>query len=474
MASAADVREIMGITPLDNTITKDHILGNDKKKTKKSLGQGLTRPEGMHRELYNLLYSENKELPCPLIPTDTTKDQGYKHMRAKLGMRRVRPWKWLPFTNPARKDNLVLHHWRRQVDEGKEYPFAKFNKSIEVPTYTEVEYQHHLVSAGWTREETDHLMDLAQRFDLRFIVMQDRWDRNTFSLRSVEDIKERYYSILEKLDRVHGGATADQVKRPLVYDADHERRRKEQLRRLYNRTPHQIEEEEMLKGELRKIDARKREREKKTADLQKLIAQADTPTPHLMKKICKKQKLGLVGRPRHQEPVVVDQNGIRWPDLKSSGVSMRAQRVKLPISVGLKKTKAIECMLTELGLPFQPPATDEICTEFNELRSEMVLLYELKTALTSCEYEMTSLKNQYEGFVPGKTLEIPEAIKVSSESLVEGAAAAAANSAEKKKSLADVIDLAGNTRDSLNINRKRKAALEQGNILKKIKKRTYQ
>ena len=26
-----------------------------------------------------------------------------------------------------------------------------------------------------------------------------------------------------------------------------------------------------------------------------------------MKKICKKQKLGLVGRPRHQEPVVVDQ-----------------------------------------------------------------------------------------------------------------------------------------------------------------------
>ena len=32
MASAADVREIMGITPLDTTITKDHILGNDKKR----------------------------------------------------------------------------------------------------------------------------------------------------------------------------------------------------------------------------------------------------------------------------------------------------------------------------------------------------------------------------------------------------------------------------------------------------------
>ncbi|XP_023330940.1 DNA methyltransferase 1-associated protein 1 [Eurytemora carolleeae] len=472
MASAADVREIMGITPLDTTITKDHILGNDKKRLKKAVQPGFQRPEGMHRELYNLLYSENKELPCPLIPTDTSKDQGYKQMRAKLGMRKVRPWKWLPFTNPARKDNLVLHHWRRQVDEGKDYPFSRFNKSIEVPTYTEVEYQHHLVSAGWTREETDHLMDLAQRFDLRFLVMHDRWDRSTFSLRSVEDIKERYYSILEKLERVHGGATGEQTKKQFAYDADHERRRKEQLRRLYNRNTEQIEEEEMLRGELRKIEARKKEREKKTADLQKLIAQADSTSGLESKKLCKKQKLGLVGRPR-LEQAVIDQNGIRWPDMKSSGVSVRSQRIKLPISVGLKKTKAIECMLNELGVPIQPSCTDEICTEFNELRSEMVLLYEIKNALTTCEYEMSSLKHHYEGLVPGKTLEIPELIKTSSGSLAEGAAAAA-NTSEKKKSLADVIDVVGNVRDGLNINRKRKAALEQGNILKKIKKRSYQ
>ena len=34
----------------------------------------------------------------------------------------------------------------------------------------------------------------------------------------------------------------------------------------------------MLKGELRKIEAKKKEREKKTQDLQKLIAQADSTT----------------------------------------------------------------------------------------------------------------------------------------------------------------------------------------------------
>ncbi len=39
----------------------------------------------------------------PLIPTDT--QQGYKQMKAKIGQSRVRPWKWMPFTNPARKVN---------------------------------------------------------------------------------------------------------------------------------------------------------------------------------------------------------------------------------------------------------------------------------------------------------------------------------------------------------------------------------
>ena len=34
-------------------------------------------------------------------------------------------------------------------------------------------------------------MDLAQRFDLRFIVMADRWDSNTYTARTVEDLKER-------------------------------------------------------------------------------------------------------------------------------------------------------------------------------------------------------------------------------------------------------------------------------------------
>ena len=60
--------------------------------------------------------------------------------KIKLGVQRVRPWRWTPFVNPARKDGLVLNHWRRVADEGKEYPFARFNKEVEVPSYSDVEY----------------------------------------------------------------------------------------------------------------------------------------------------------------------------------------------------------------------------------------------------------------------------------------------------------------------------------------------
>lgn len=479
MASAADVRDIMGMAPQDTTITREQILGTDKKKSRKSVGNVIQRPEGMHRELYNLLYSENKEIPCPLIQTDTSKDLGYKQMRAKLGMKKVRPWKWMPFTNPARKDGLILYHWRRAQEEGKDYPFARFNKVVEIPTYTELEYNHHLATNGWTKLETDHLMDLARRFDLRFIVMQDRWDRETFTTsRSVEDLKERYYGVVEKLERVHGGATgaAEQTKKQFVFDADHERRRKEQLRRLYNRTEEQLEEEEMLKAELRKIEMRKKEREKKTADLQKMIAQAEASNID-GKKIGKKQKLGglgqLGGRIVRPEPAQLDPTGIRWPDAKTSGVSLRSTRMKLPTNVGLKKTKAIENMLGELGLETQPSCTDEICSEFNELRSEMVLLYELKNALTNSEFELTSLKHQYEAIVPGKSLSLPPELLTSTTCLVDGAVAAANSDIKDKKKLSDLIDVVGAGRLEGRQDRKRKAALEQGNILKKIKKRTY-
>ena len=72
MASSRDVRDIMGLSPLTPAeITREMIMKENK--PKKSYGKkpdGMRRPEGMARELYNLLYNDNKDAP-PIIQTDT-------------------------------------------------------------------------------------------------------------------------------------------------------------------------------------------------------------------------------------------------------------------------------------------------------------------------------------------------------------------------------------------------------------------
>ncbi|XP_059471117.1 DNA methyltransferase 1-associated protein 1 [Neocloeon triangulifer] len=406
----ADIRDILDINEAPGPqegVTKESILGHNEKSKKKQkpLREVVKRPEGMHRELYALLYTDNKDAP-PLIPSDTV-GTGYKQLKAKLGMRRVRPWKWMPFTNPARTDGAVFHHWRRAADEGKEYPFAQFNKKVPIPTYTDAEYQQHLTSDGWTKEETDLLFDLGQRFDLRFVVIHDRWDKEKFPNRTIEDMKSRYYEVCGTLTKAKSTATHEP--KVFSFDAEHEKRRKEQLKRLFERKPEEIEEEQMLLAELKKIEVRKKEREKKTQDLQKLITAADNQAEarKLDKKAQKKKVPQQQARPKPEAVPTLEFTGIKFPDFKNSGVTLRSHRMKLPSNVGQKKSKAIEQMLQELGIEMNPMPTLEICTHFNELRSDMVLLHELRTALSSCVYELQTLRHQYEALCPGKTLQHP-------------------------------------------------------------------
>uniref|UniRef100_A0A672JPD4 DNA methyltransferase 1-associated protein 1 n=1 Tax=Salarias fasciatus TaxID=181472 RepID=A0A672JPD4_SALFA len=427
MATGADVRDILELTGGENDgpISKKDLINSDKKKTKKST-ETLTfkRPEGMHREVYALLYSDKKYvcIVCnrkhkrkkkstrtkmnhsfysifyrdapPLLPSDTT--QGYRTVKAKLGCKKVRPWKWMPFTNPARRDGAIFHHWRRVAEEGKDYPFARFNKTVQVPVYSEQEYQMHLHDDGWTKAETDHLFDLCKRFDLRFIVVHDRYDHQQYRKRSVEDLKERYYSICGKLTKVR--APSGTEPKIYIFDAGHERRRKDQLEKLFNRTPEQVAEEEYLIQELRKIETRKKEREKKAQDLQKLIKAADTTTElrRAEKRVSKKK---LPQKRETEKPAVPETAGIKFPDFKSAGVTLRSQRMKLPSSVGQKKIKAIEQILVDQGVDLNPMPTEEIVQMFNELRSDLVLLYELKQAHSNCEYEQQMLRHRYEALL---------------------------------------------------------------------------
>jgi len=40
--------------------------------------------------------------------------------------------------------------------------------------------------------------------------------------------------------------------------------------------------------------------------------------------------------------------------------------------------------------------TKEMVSQYNELRQDIVLLYELKLALANCQYELQTLRHRYE------------------------------------------------------------------------------
>lgn len=69
----ADVRDILELEhPSTSEVTRETFLGSDKPKKRLTNATKMPRrPEGMHREVFALLYHDNKDAP-PLFPSDTS------------------------------------------------------------------------------------------------------------------------------------------------------------------------------------------------------------------------------------------------------------------------------------------------------------------------------------------------------------------------------------------------------------------
>lgn len=70
----------------------------------------------------------------------------------------------------------------------------------------------------------------------RWIIIADRWAGST--RRSIEDMKDRFYTVINELNTLNGVEAE-----PLCYDAEHERRRKEQLTKQWDRTRQEVSPE---------------------------------------------------------------------------------------------------------------------------------------------------------------------------------------------------------------------------------------
>jgi DNA methyltransferase 1-associated protein 1 len=250
------------------------------------------RPRARRREAFALLSSTHPLVPSQLLGELKKQPADGKEKPRRRGQVTFR---WQPFANPARADGLALEHWVKCYKDAatgavapaeKDYAFAKYDRHAPAVRYSDEEWAALIApDAAWTRAETDYLLDLAARLDLRWLVVADRWDPPAAAEaeaeaegaagagtsggavaaaarpRSVEDLKARYYSVARQLLVGRAGGPDSVSNHSLVrqpFSAAHERERKRGLELLMARSPAQDAQEEVVLGEASKIEARRR------------------------------------------------------------------------------------------------------------------------------------------------------------------------------------------------------------------------
>jgi DNA methyltransferase 1-associated protein 1 len=169
-----------------------------------------------------------------------------------------------------------------QSDNIEDSAFAKYNAQVSVPQYTDEQYQQHLKSEDWSREETDYLMELVRDFDIRWPLIWDRYEWTpqatngvadadgdeskaivpAAQARSMEDLKTRFYEVAAKTMAaqrpVQFMSQAEFSLHEVMthFDARQEKLRKEFAINSLSRSREEAREEESLLIEIKRILAR--------------------------------------------------------------------------------------------------------------------------------------------------------------------------------------------------------------------------
>jgi len=368
--------------------------------------------------------------------------------------KRARPkvrWIRKRFTNGARKDGMLFEHWGKVGETHDEYPFAKFNKRVQMVTYSNEEYEEHLLgvqpppsrtavdsgsgegagsdSNSWTREETDMLLNFCEEFDLRFVVIHDRWPVDEVTgktKRSIEELKDRYYSLAKKLIEVRPRTRPTQpatgalqkhcqaiVANP--FDVEYEVERKRQLETQYRRSKAELREEEETVREARRIEANRKRILKEKQRMKKLLApagdirvvgnriapsssaDADEGAHQNRSGGFSTTQAGPHG-PKSEYYFVDPSQGnhpnrMTFPHRKVQvGSFARSNLIYTPVSQSARVAKRIEGVLEELGVGLRPLATSHVVDHFDLLRLEIASYLELQRTVMRKEEEVHSLR----------------------------------------------------------------------------------
>ncbi|KAJ4771764.1 SWR1-complex protein 4 [Rhynchospora pubera] len=359
-----DAKDILGLP-------KSAFPGSQEKKSRPPK-EPQRKPDGVSREVYALT---GGVLP-PLMPN---LEPSHLKKRPTVGKEKI-TWQWLPFTSSARTDSLQLYHWVRVVNgvpPTGDYAFAKYNKSVDVLKYTDEEYEKHLTDNAWSKEETDQLFELCEKFDLRFIAIADRFPSD----RTVEELKSRYYSVTRKLLIARAASPEDVANHPIVkeqFNAKHETERKRALSAVLSQTKLQERKDSEILAEAKRIMESRTPN--KAADEVELQGHSEVGSG---------EKATGVGEDVSPVTASIDAPPV-IPDTSSIPANLRMQKVYLrsnaldqmlqAVSTASGRTNIhIEQMIQDLSVNLKPKVpTKAVCAEHLELRKEILTLLNLQ------------------------------------------------------------------------------------------------
>jgi DNA methyltransferase 1-associated protein 1 len=214
----------------------------------------------------------------------------------------------------------------------------------------------------WTKEETLYLWDLCKQYDLRFIVVHDRYDSQYD--RTLEELKDRYYSVAKRILEHRKCYNHPILKSG--YNYEQEMNRRACLERIISRS----KEESQMEYELLKQAV---ELEKKTEKIERIENEL--------------KNLNEGGRNilSFEEYVKDNVNGT------DSFMYLRSQKLRHPLPISEKIQKKVDVLLKEVNVPEKLTPSQRIEQSFDSLRNSLIILTSLKKHSDKKEREKAKL-----------------------------------------------------------------------------------
>ena len=329
-------------------------------------------------------------------------------------------WVWSKFSNPSRKDKLQLEHWQRKEDVGKEYD-TSYNRSIEIVEFTKDEYDKLIKpnDRNWNYEQTMYLWDLIKQYQLKFVIIFDRFDEKTYGERTVESLKDRYYSVARTI--LEHRRLFDHPIIKSGYNYEQEIKRRNYLEKTMNKSFAELKEENYIMEMAENLNKKM----EKNENFEKVLNQKLSELPPVNQNNLQQNAMSidegensinnfsenkLLNNIENENKKIEsfgesNNNGQTFEDFlkdnitrNDSFVYLRSQKLKHNLPVSEKIQERVDNYMKEFNIPEKLIPTAKVEMAYDNLRNNVILYTSLKKYLDKKQKEYDFLQKKYQEY----------------------------------------------------------------------------